>query len=141
MINYFNLIEIEILKGGNKEWTSYIMFIAAVSSDNFYIFGGKLENKGINITLFTNLLKVILITYHLIKFWQFHCYIVIYERTHFLSQERGMGINLNIQKDVFHTDNYKRKREVLHVVQKILLTTYFWKKDVKTGVPVNLHRK
>lgn len=53
MINYFNLIEIEILKGGNKEWTSYIMFIAAVSiSDNFYIFGGKLENKGINITTF-----------------------------------------------------------------------------------------
>lgn len=69
MINYFNLTEIEILKGGNKEWTSYIMFIAAVSiSDNFYIFGGKLENKGINITLFTNLLKVIFITYHLIKF-------------------------------------------------------------------------
>lgn len=69
MINYFYLTEIEILKGGNKEWTSYIMFIAAVSiSDNFYIFGGKLENKGINITLFTNLLKVILITYHLIKF-------------------------------------------------------------------------
>ena len=31
--------------------------------------------------------------------------------THFLSQERGIGINLNIQKDLFHTENYQRKKK------------------------------
>ena len=89
-----------------------IMIIASASNDNCYIFWGENgKAKALILPLFTNLLKVNLITYHLIKYWQFHCYIVIYEMTHFLSQERGIGINLNIQKDLFHTENYQRKKK------------------------------
>jgi hypothetical protein len=47
-----------------------IMIIASASNDNFYIFLGEIgKAKALILILFTNFLKVILITYHLIKFF------------------------------------------------------------------------